>query len=186
MQDEMIVDLYFKRDENAVRETQLKYNAYLLNISYNILRNRQDSEQCVNDTYLKAWNSIPPNKPKMLSTYLGKITRRLSIDILRGKNRKKRRAKEYDLSLSELEDCVGESSSIEKQIDLALLSDLLNEYLYKVSSEARIIFVCRYYYMDSISLIAQYYGMSESKVKSILYRTRQGLKKYLIEEGFEL
>lgn len=186
MNDEMIVNLYFKRDENAVKETQKKYNAYLSNISYNILYNRQDSEECVNDTYLKAWNSIPPNKPNVLSTYLGKITRRLSIDVLRGKNRKKRKATEYDLSLDELEDCVGEKDSIEKQVDVNLLSNLINKYLSEISSEARIIFVCRYYYMDSVRAIANYYDMSESKVKSSLYRTRQGLKKYLMGEGFEL
>jgi len=186
MKDEMIVNLYFKSDEDAVRETQKKYNSYLSKIAYNILRNRQDSEQCVNDTYLKAWNSIPPNKPNVLSTYLGKITRRLSIDVLRGKNRKKRRENEYDISLTELEEFFSCGNSTEQEIDLCLLSSLINNYLYKISFEARTVFVGRYYYMDSIKEIADYHGMSESKVKSLLFRTRQGLKEYLIKEGFDL
>ena len=106
MQDEMIVDLYWQRNENAILETEQKYGPYLTKIAYNILADFEDSKERVNDTYLKAWNSMPPHRPSVLSTYLGKITRQLSIDWLRTQNRAKRKSSEYALSLSELEDCV--------------------------------------------------------------------------------
>ena len=107
MQDEKIVELYWQRDESAIEETQGKYGRYLGKIAYNILADLEDSQESVNDTYLAAWNSMPPQKPSVLATYLGKITRRISIDIFRRRHREKRQASEYALSLSELEDCVG-------------------------------------------------------------------------------
>ena len=106
MQDEKIVELYWKRDESAVRETQEKYENYLYKIAYNILSDKEDSNESVNDTYLAAWNSMPPHKPNVLSTYLGKLTRRISIDIFRKRNRIKRQVSEYALSLTELQDCI--------------------------------------------------------------------------------
>jgi RNA polymerase sigma-70 factor (ECF subfamily) len=186
MQDDMIVDLYWKRDESAIRETENKYGRYLTKIAYNVLSNSEDSKESVNDTYLKAWNSMPPHKPSVLSTYLAKITRQLSIDIFRTRNRKKRQASEYALSLSELEDCVSDNATTEQSVHLHLLAEAINSYLYSLSKEARNTFVGRYYYMDSIKEVAAYYGISASKVKSMLYRTRQGLKTYLDQEGFDL
>ena len=153
--------------------------------SYNILSDLEDSKESVNDTYMKAWNSMPPHRPGVLSSYLGKITRQLSIDIFRTRNRVKRQASEYAVSLSELEECIS-GGTTEQEVELHLLADAINAYLGTISKEARTTFVGRYYYMDSIKEIAAYHDISESKVKSMLYRTRQGLKIYLKGEGFEI
>ena len=186
MQDEQIVSLYWERDEKAIEATSEKYGRYLLKIAYNILANLEDSHECVNDTYFKVWNSIPPHKPAVLSTYLGKITREVSIDLFRRQNREKRKASQYAVSLSELEECISMGNATEDSVDMHLLADAINGYLRTLSPEARTLFVGRYYFMDSIRQIASYYSMSESKVKSMLYRTRRGLKLYLHKEGFEL
>lgn len=186
MQDDQIIALYWRRDETAIRETEEKYGAYLLNIAYHILSNVEDSKEGVNDTYLKAWNSIPPHKPQVLSTYLGKITRQLSIDIFRRRTRTKRKASEYALALSELDDSISDGNTTERDVDLHLLADAINHYLSTLSREARCIFVGRYYYMDSIKEVSAYYNMSQSKTKSMLYRIRKGLKIYLEQEGFDL
>lgn len=184
MQDEQIVALFWRRDEKAIRETEKKYRRYLLKISYQILADLEDSKESVNDTYLKAWNSMPPHRPHILSTYLGRITRQVSIDIYRKKHRKKRQASEYILSLSELEECVSGGDVTQQNIDFSLLAEAINTYLGQLSSEVRTMFVGRYYYMDSVREVAAYYHMSESKAKSILHRTRTGLKDYLEREGF--
>lgn len=128
MQDEMIVDLYWKRDESAISETERKYGRYLSKIAYNILSDWEDSKETVNDTYLKAWNSMPTHKPSVLSTYLGKITRQLSIDAFRTRNRDKRKHSEYAVSLSELEDCISSSETTEQSIELKLLAEAINTY----------------------------------------------------------
>lgn len=185
MQDDRIVAMYWQRDEAAIRETEKKYAGYLLKIAYNILFDLEDSKESVNDTYMKAWNSMPPHRPGVLSSYLGKITRQLSIDIFRTRNRVKRQASEYAVSLSELEECIS-GGTTEQEVELHLLADAINAYLGTISKEARTTFVGRYYYMDSIKEIAAYHDISESKVKSMLYRTRQGLKIYLKGEGFEI
>ena len=184
MQDDMIVALYLQRDESAIRETEQKYGPYLMKIANNILADPEDSRESVNDTYLKAWNSIPPHEPSVLRTYLGKITRQAAIDIFRKRNREKRRASEYAISLSELEECVSCGDTAEQSADLHLLAESINAYLRRLSPEARNIFVGRYFFMDSLKDVASYYGMSESKVKSILQRTRKKLKTYLEQEGF--
>lgn len=186
MQDDLIVSLYWQRDETALKETEEKYGHYLFKIAYNILSDFEDSKESVNDTYLKAWNSIPPHKPNILATYLGKITRQLSIDIVRKKTSQKRQAAEYAISLSELEECVPSPSTTEQKVDLNLLAQAINSYLKTLSYEARITFVGRYYFMDSIREIADYGKMSQAKVKSLLHRTRKGLKRYLEQEGFYL
>lgn len=186
MQDEKIVDLYWQRDESAIGETARKYSRYLTKIAYNILSNREDSEESVNDTYLHAWNSMPPHKPCALSTYLAKITRRVSIDIFRKRNREKRQASEYALSLSELADCVSEGGTPEDALNVLLLAEAINAFLHQQSEEARNTFVGRYYFLDPLKDVADYCGMSESKAKSMLYRTRRNLWNYLQEEGFDL
>ena len=186
MEDDQIVALYWQRDENAIRQTEKKYQRYLSTIAYHILADLEDSKESVNDTYLKAWYSIPPHKPNILATYLGKITRQLSIDIFRKKHRGKRMSSEYTLSLSELEECVPDGNVTDESIDLYLLAEAISIYLGTLSSEARNTFVGRCYYMDSLQEVAAYYGFSISKVKSMLHRTRIGLKAYLEEEGFEV
>jgi len=182
MSDAAIVDLYWQRDETAIKETETKYNAYLSKIAYNILSDFEDSKECVNDTYLKAWNSMPTHKPSELSTYLGRITRQVSINVYRKRKTKKRQSN-LSLSLSEIEECVTGKSSPEHEAEAALLDGLINSYLRSLPSEKRTVFVCRYYFMDSMKDIAENHGMSVANVKTVLHRVRIGLKKYLEKEG---
>ena len=184
MEDETIVSLYWDRDERAIRETEIKYDRYLTKIAYNILNNTEDSRESVNDTYLAAWDSMPPHRPSVLSTYLAKLTRRISIDCFRYRTRDKRMASEYAVSLSELSDCVSGGNTTEEIVNVKLLADAIGIYLRLQSEEARTAFLGRYYFLDPIKEIAAYCGMSESKVKSLLHRTRLGLKQYLEQEGF--
>ena len=184
MEDSEIVALYWQRDQTAIQETQGRYGPYLAKIACGILSSREDGEEIVNDTCLKAWNSIPPHRPDSLSAYLGKIARRLAIDALRTRGREKRMASAYALSLSELEECVPGGGRAEERLELSLLAQAISAYLRTLAPQARNVFVGRYFYMDSLKEVAAYYGMSESKVKSMLYRTRLGLKAYLTQEGF--
>ncbi|KIR02596.1 RNA polymerase sigma-54 factor RpoN [Lachnospiraceae bacterium TWA4] len=186
MKDEEILELYFTRNEFAIYETQEKYEKYLLNIAKHILMDYEDAKEGVNDTYLKAWNSIPPNRPMVLSTYLGKITRRTSIDILRKKTSKKRGESECELSLSELCECITNGNTTQQLIDKKLLEESLNRFVYMLKEEHRNIFICRYYFCDSIEEIASFYNLRQSKVKSVLHRTRLKLKNYLEQEGYSL
>lgn len=186
MEDEQIVNLYFDRDETAIRETERKYDRYLTKIAYNILSDLEDSRESVNDTYLAAWDSMPPHRPSVLSAYLSKITRRISIDRFRYRTRDKRKESEYAVSLSELGDCVSGGNTTEEIINVKLLADAIGIYLRLQSEEARHAFIGRYYFLDPLKEVAAYCGMSESKAKTLLYRTRVGLKEYLKKEGFDL
>lgn len=187
MDDATIVEMYWQRDEDAISETEKKYNRYLAKIAYNILADLEDSKESVNDTYLKAWNSMPQHRPSVLSTYLGKITRQASIDMFRKRGSKKRQGSEYALSLSELEECVpSDSGNPEQEVEVRLLAEIINGWLRTLSPESCNAFVGRYYFMDSIKAVAAYYSMSESKVKSILFRTRLGLKEHLEKEGYSI
>jgi len=185
MSDAAIVDLYWQRDETAIKETESKYSGYLSKIAYNILSDFEDSKECVNDTYLKAWNSMPSQKPSELSTYLGRITRQVSIDVYRKRNRKKRQSN-LSLSLSEIEECVPGKSNPEQETEAALLDELINSYLRGLPSDKRTVFLCRYYFLDSMKDIAENHGLSVANVKTILHRTRAGLKKYLEKGGFSV
>lgn len=186
MTDEEIVKLYWNRNEDAIRETSQKYGGYLAKIAYNVLSDYQDSEECVNDTYLRAWNSIPTNKPARLSLYLGKIARLLAIDMYRRKHAQKRYMSEYALSLDELGDMFSDGATPEQELHAEALHDALNVFLHRLSPTARNVFIGRYYFFDSIKKIADYCGIAEGTVKSSLHRTRQALKDYLQKEGFEL
>ena len=186
MEDAQIVSLYWDRSEDAIRETEAKYDRYLTKIAYNILANAEDSRESVNDTYLAAWNSMPPHKPSVLSAYLAKLPRRISIDCFRYRTREKRMGSEYALSLSELGDCVSGGDTTQEIVNVKLLADSIGVYLRLQSQEARTVFLARYYFLDPVKEIAACCGMSESKVKSLLYRTRLGLKEYLEKEGFAL
>ena len=186
MKDAEIVDLYWERNEVAIQQTQQKYGAYLSKVAYNILSDFEDSKECVNDTYLKAWTSMPPHRPSILSTYLGKIARQLSIDVFRKKNGAKRYASEYAVSLEELGDSFSDGSTPEHSFDAKLLDEAINRFLRTLPEDARNTFIGRYYFFDSLKDVAAYCGMSEAKAKSMLYRTRQGLKVYLVKEGFDL
>ena len=186
MEDEKIVSLYWNRDERAIAETEEKYDRYLTKIAMNILNDYEDSRESVNDTYLAAWNSMPPHRPTALNTYLAKITRRLSIDIFRGRTRLKRQGSEYALSLSELGECVSGGNTTEEMVDVKLLAEAMGHYLRTLPEDARNLFLCRYYFLDSLKEAAERCGMTESKAKSLLHRTRLGLKAYLEKEGFAL
>lgn len=183
MNDVEIVRLYWERDESALRETELKYQNYLMKIAVNILNDREDGREAVNDTYLKAWNAMPPHKPDPLSLFLGRITRQLSIDKWRGKHREKRGGSEYSLSLEELNDCTG-GETPEESFELTRLASAISEYLRAVSEEKRNVFVWRYYFCEPIKEISERRGVSEEKIKSMLYRMRADLKQYLEKEGF--
>ena len=186
MQDEKIVGLYFERNELALKETETRFGNYLYKIAFGILNDSSDSEESVNDTYLAAWNSIPPNKPSRLSTYLGKLTRRISIGIFRRKNSQKRIASQYALSISELEEVIQDAKSMEEDMENKALGQAVNDFLRTLSKENRVLFVSRYYFCDSLKDAAKHLGMSEAKAKSSLFRTRQKLRDYLIKEGFEV
>ena len=186
MEDEAIVSLYWDRDERAIRETEEKYDRYLTKIACNILNNIEDSRESVNDTYLAAWNSMPPHRPSVLPAYLAKLTRRISIDCFRYRTRDKRLGSEYAISLSELGDCVSGGNTTEELVNVKLLADAIGIYLRLQRPEVRTAFLGRYYFLDPVKEVAAYCGMSESKCKSLLHRTRLGLKEYLRKEGFDL
>lgn len=183
MEDEQIVSLYWQRSEAAIRETERKYSRYLMKIAFQILSDQEDSRESVNDTYLAAWNSIPPHRPGVLSTYLGKITRRISIDRFRYRTRDKRRESEYTVSLSELGDCLPGGNNPEEVVNAKQLADAIGIFLRQQPESHRNAFIGRYYFMDPLKEVAAYCGMTESKCKTVLFRMRQGLKDYLCKEG---
>ncbi len=184
MEDEAIISLYWDRSEDAIAQTQIKYDRYLTKIAYNILNDTEDSRESVNDTYLAAWDSMPPHRPNLLSAYLAKLTRRISIDCFRTRTRVKRGGSEYALSLSELGECVSGGNTTEEIVNVRLLADAIGIFLRLQSPETRTVFLARYYFLDSIREISYSTGMSESKIKSLLHRPRLGLKAYLEKEGF--
>ncbi len=186
MHDEEIVALYWARNEDAIRETAKKFGPYLTKIANNILADREDSEECVSDTYLKAWNAMPDNRPSVLSGFLSRMVRHSALDLYRKKHAEKRAASEYALSLTELEELFGGQTDVEQEVDAAVLRDSVNYFLRSLSPTARRAFIGRYYFFDSIRQIAEDCGIAEGTAKSSLYRTRQALREYLIKEGFEL
>lgn len=184
MDDNIIVDLYFQRSEKAIIETATKYGNYCYSIAYNILSSNEDAEESMNDTYNDAWNSIPPHRPSILATFLGKITRRISIDRWRKRNAEKRGGGEIPLVLDELQDCIANVTSVEEEYEKQHLSDVINTFVKSLPETEQKVFLCRYWYVDSISSISKQFGFSESKVKSMLLRTREKLRLVLIKEGF--
>lgn len=184
MEDKQIIDLYFGRSEQAIAETDAKYGHYCYSIAYNILTNKEDSEESVSDTYMAAWNHIPPRRPAILATFLGKITRHLSIDRWRSRSAAKRGGGEMVLALEELEDCVPGGESAERILERKQLAALLNRLLEELPETERSVFLCRYWYIDSIADIAAHFGFTESKVRSMLHRTRIRLRKALEKEGY--
>ena len=183
MEDEQIIDLYFQRSEDAISETASKYGSYCYSIAYNILTNPEDAEESVSDTYLSAWNSIPPRHPPALAAFLGKITRNISIDRWRKYRAFKRGEGQIELALEELSECVSGAESAE---DAAIRREVLaslNRFLATLKDTERSVFLCRYWYLDSTEEIAEKSGFTVSKVKSMLYRIRKRLYAQLQEEG---
>ena len=186
MDDRTIVELYLARNEAAISETEAKYSSYMMKIASNILGREADAEECVNDAYFKVWNSIPPHKPEKLRTYLATAIRRGAIDALKKRKAEKRAASEYELSLDELGECVSGGDSPEDALDSKELGGAISRFLGTLPEEAKNVFVGRYYFLDPVKDVAQYSGMSESKVKSMLFRLRAMLKDYLRNEGYEV
>lgn len=182
--DEQIVELYWQRSETAIGKTAEKYGNYCTAIARQILGNRTDAEESVNDTWLHAWNSMPPHRPDILSAFLGKITRRISIDRWRYQSAEKRGGGELALALEELEDCVSQDSCVESEMDRLEMERIMKDFLGSLSTWERRVFLRRYWYMDSIAVIGKTFGFSESKVASMLYRTRKKLRQKLESEGY--
>ena len=186
MDDKQIIELFHERSEDAIARTSEKYGSFCYYIAEHILHDRQDSEECVNDTYLKAWETIPPQAPAKLSAYLGKITRNLALGKYRYNNRKKRGEGVNAEVLEELAECVAASENTEDAVEEKLVVDVLNRFLRELSEERRKMFLQRYWYMNSIQEIAEGYGISEGKVTVLLFRARRKLKDMLEKEGIYL
>ena len=183
MEDSQIVELYWKRSESAVSETAAKYGKYCYRIALNILGNREDAEESVNDTWFNVWNALPPHRPNVLCTFLGKITRRISIDKWRRYTADKRGGGETALVLDELEDCVASGQNVEREVEEHELAAALNRLLSSLSTDVRDVFICRYFFLLPITEICKSFDYSQSKTKSMLSRTRRKLQEYLEKEG---
>ena len=187
MEDDKILDMFFERDEKALHETERKYGRRLLYTAMNILNSNTDAEECVNDTLLKAWDAIPPCRPTMFGAFLAKITRNLSINKWKAKGAARRGGGEVDLLLSELKDCVpANNNTPEAEYESNIVTAEINSCLNSMEQTARAAFVLRYFHGESINCICERFDMSESKVKSLLFRVRKKLKAHLEKEGVVL
>lgn len=186
MNDREIISLYWNRDERAIPATAEVYGAYCYTIAHNILALSQDAEECVNDTYLRAWNSIPPNRPRILSAFLGCITRNLALNRYHRDRAQKRGSGALELVFEELAECVSGRETVEQTMDAQELTKALNEFLAAQSAKHRKIFVRRYWYAERVTDIAERMGMTESHVSVILHRQRAALRTFLAERGFDL
>ena len=184
MDDRKIIELYFARDEQAIKETEAKYGKLLYRIADNILNTREDAEECVNDTYLGLWNAIPPTKPDNFMAFISRIVRNLSLKRLDFLNRDKRSA-EITVSLDELADILPDEKFMPGTDDEEL-GKIIGEFLHKQKQDVRKVFVRKYYFFDSIGQIAERYSFTESKVKNMLFTTRKKLKDYLIRKGVDV
>ncbi len=184
MDDSIIIKLYNKRDERAIEESSKKYGNYCYIIAYNILADEQDAEECLDDTWLGAWNSIPPAQPKNLRLYLSKITRNLSLEKYRNKTREKRGGGEVALALDEIGELTAVTAGVEDEVTERELGQAINRFLRSLSRRERNIFLRRYYYLDSVSDIARRFDMRQDNVLVTLSRTRKKLKEYLEGEGY--
>ena len=184
MEDEQIVALYWSREESAIHETALKYGNYLNSIAYNILQDQRDAEESVNDTYIRTWNSLPPQRPVYFFAYLAKICRNLSLGLLEKRSAQKRCGEIVSLT-AELELCIPDRR-VEDTAEGKYIGELLNRFLSEISKENRMIFLRRYWFADSIQQIAERYGVTQSNVKIRLHRTRNKLRDYLQQEGITI
>lgn len=186
MDDAKIIELFWARNENAITAISEKYGAYCRIIAKNILGNSEDAEECVNNTYLSAWNSIPPNKPEKLCAYLGKITRNLSLNMYKRDTAEKRGGRESTLIFNELSEFISDKETVEDEFERQELIKIINDFLKELTAEKRNIFICRYWYFDSISDIGARFKKSENNISVILNRLRVKLRDYLSERGYEL
>lgn len=184
MDDKRIIELFFSRDELAIVSAAAKYGGYLSKIAGSILNNDEDTEECVNDTYLKAWNAIPPKEPDPLKTFLGKITRNLALDLYDKKTADKRGGTQVEICLDELSELIPDSGI--DNMEQGEITEIINRFLESISKDDRKLFVRRYWYMDPIKKLSHDFLISESNVKTKLFRMRSELKKRFEEEGIEI
>jgi len=184
MNDEKIIDLFFKRDEQAIRESMSAYGPYCRAVAAGILSDPADIEEAVADTYLAAWDAIPPQRPTHLRLFLGRITRNKAISILRKNSADRRGGNQVPLAPEELSQCIGPESSPEQEVDSKLLAAAINDFLKNQPTQQRQVFLRRYFYLEDIPAIACRYGLREANVRMMLSRTRQKLKKFLTQEGY--
>lgn len=183
MTDTEIIDMYWIRDQSAIQQTAYQYSNYCYSIANRILNNHEDSEECVSDTWLRAWNAIPPQRPNQLSLFLGKITRNLAFDKYKMNSAKKRGGFETSLILDELEECVPTPNTVEQIIDDALLNKTINTFLRSLPERECDIFLLRYWYNKSLVEIGKQLSVRENNIKASLFRSRKRLKAYLEKEG---
>ena len=185
LSDEQIIDLYWKRDEDAIKQTDLKYGKYLYVIAYNIVHDRLDCEECLNDTYLGTWNRIPPQRPSVFQVFLSRVMRNIAIDKFRHNRAAKRVPSEMLVSLEELESSIPDVQSPQQEIENAHLAKALNDFVQGLDDRRQFIFVCRYYYADKVASIAHMLRVGEATVFRELAEIREDLKKYLEKEGID-
>lgn len=186
MRDEQIVELYWRREERAVEETDRKYGPYCHTVAYNILHNHEDSEECVSDTWLRSWNAMPPHRPAKLQLFLAKITRNLAFDRFKRNTAHKRGAGEMTLVLDELEECIPGPTDVEAELEAKELAQTVNRFARQLPERERNLFVRRYFFTEPVSRIAEKYGLTENNTSVILSRVRQKLKAHLEKEGYTL
>ena len=186
MTDVEIVDLYWNREQSAITHTANQYGRYCYSIANSILHNNEDSEECLNDTWRRAWEAIPPQRPNKLSLFLGKITRHLAFDKYKMSKAKKRGGSELSLTLDELDECIPSSDSVEQAIEFEELERVINRFLHELPERECNIFLLRYWYNKPLAEIASRYSMKTNNVKASLFRIRQKLKARLEKEGVVL
>lgn len=186
MNDSEIVRLYLERDESAIELTKQKYESLLMVISNNLLESLPDAEECVADTYIQLWNSIPPNEPESLASYAAKIARNLSFNRLKYIGADKRKAGNCALLLDELREVIPSNADVEKEVDSKLLTNLIDSFLETLPKHHRIIFIRHYWLFEPVEKIASELGLTKTNVTTSLFRTRQKLKKHLTKEGYNI
>ena len=184
MDDQKIIELYFKRDERAVIETEDKYGGYCFAIANNILANTQDSEECVNDTWSRAWNSIPPENPNCFKLFLARITRNLALDKIKVKTRQKRGGGEAALIFDEISELISDGETVEKELERKEFMNTVNGFLRNIPQRERGIFISRYFFGESIEIISKKYRITKSNTEKLLSRTRIKLRELLKKEGY--
>ena len=184
VEDSQIIELYWQKNTDAIKETDIKYGAYCFTVANNILQNKEDSEECVNDTWLNAWNAMPPKRPNRLQMFLAKITRNLSFNRYHAQTAKKRGGGEIVLVLEELSECLVSESDVESSYEGKALGECIRLFVRNLPERDGNVFVRRYFFTESVSAIAKRYGLTENNVMVILSRTRQKLKAHLIKEEY--
>lgn len=183
MEDWQIVELYWQRQSTAISETAAKYGAYCRTVAYNILSSAEDAEECVNDTYMSAWNAMPDKRPERLAPFLGRITRNHALSRMRGRARQKRGGGELSIALEELDECIPSVSDVEREVECRELASAMAAFIDSLPEPERQVFVSRYWYLAPVDEIAEKFGFSRSKTASMLYRCRNRLQKFLQQEG---